>query len=274
MKKSRRDFITGSAAISVISVTQASAQRARRALPANLVIGLLHSTTYGGDQANAFWQALNDNGGWTPTNVQLKEPPGGQGKGNYEKLQRLAKQLIKVPGMYLIVAAGGLVSAVAVAQALQNSGVNIPGGFVYLIGHYPSAGEGWDIFLNSRYMRGGVNQNTPSRNEKNWQDLAAQQPSDSTIDMRSVALIVNDNAAMSDAEANLWLNAVDSSGNHHADNSVIHHEDYNDDADLPKLFQKIRDLKLSTTNDQPKGLVVSADAYFRSLGLPSLFQAC
>jgi hypothetical protein len=252
MEKSRRDFIAGSAAAGVVGVTEASAQPARRTMPPDAKIGVLHTTTFGNDgQEKAFLQALKDNG--------VIRNPGDIARrvalGNYANLDRFAKQLINLP-VDLIVAAGGLVSAVAVAQALQNSTSDIP--FIYLIGHYPRSGEGYDIFRNSRNRLGGVNQENPSQNEWNWQWL---QPGNNAIDRQNVALIVNNNAAMTDYEKRVW----DDAGGH-ADNSVIALEGPNGETSLNLLFQDIATRRLTTTGERPLGLVVSADSYFRSVG--------
>jgi hypothetical protein len=266
MKKSRRDFIAGSAAMGVIGVTEASAQparkttaqRGRRALPANPTVGVLHSTTFdaGDDQGKAFLQGLSANGvtlSPADLNRRTRQARGDYGDG---ALEHLAVELITREGVNLMVAAGGLVSGRAAAVACGNYPTC---SFVYLIGRYPRPGEGSDIFLNSAQKLGGVNQNTPDQNEANWKALSDPQR-DPTIKATDVALIVNDKAAMTGAESQMWNDPR----NGHDPDSVVANTDPNTN-NLVQLFRDIAALRLPRgSNTRPKGLVVSADPFFRT----------
>lgn len=249
MKANRRDFIKTSVAFGVLGVTKTGAHAASPPTK----IGFVVSTR---DQPNhllAFLQALND-AGWGPitnkTTFSWASADGRYGS-THDDLQTLAKKHIRIHGVNMIVAAGGLMTAIGVAKALDAIAPQLLP-FVYLIGRSPAAADNDAAsFFNSTYKAGGVDQNVPAQNEQNFQQLKNQP--NSTVTADRVGLIVNDNNAMSKPEVDLWV------ANGHP-RSFVYQLAGENDKQLSVLFQKI------SSGPQPAGMVVSSDPYFRSVG--------
>jgi hypothetical protein len=258
MKASRRNFIHTSAAFGVLSVTKAGAQPATRARPLTASakkIGFVVSTR---DQPNhllSFLQALSDKG-WGPTAAKKASLFWASADGQYgsahDALQKHAKKHIRQHKVDMIVAAGGLMTAIAVAKSLNAIGpANLP--FVYLIGRSPTAADSNAAdFFQSRFKSGGVDQNIPALNEQSFQQLKNKSGNVVTVD--NVGLIVNDNNAMSNPEVALWT------ANGHKPSFVYQVQGEND-KQVSMLFQKIK-----SASPQPAGIVVSSDPYLRSVG--------
>src|SRR6516165_4961654 len=113
LKLDRRNFIAGSGAIAVLGITGASGAPSRN-------IGFVISTTVHGDHIFSFLQALEDNGFTIDGNHVQFFPGSAHGKygGTHQEIHDHAKTHAD-NGVDLIVAAGGLVSAAAVAQAID-----------------------------------------------------------------------------------------------------------------------------------------------------------
>jgi hypothetical protein len=244
MKESRRDFIKASLAVSVITVSRATTQAA----PAKKKqIAFIVSTKKKDTHEAAFAQALSTFH-WDPDHPNDKHEDG-----DYAKIKGDAKNLAKQ--VDLIVAAGGLPAALAVATALKEDKSDTP--FVFLVGYYPqSAGGDLDDLFTSSNKAGGVNQNVPAQNENNFKLLR----DDHGVAIDKVGLIVNDKNPITTPEVAAWKNITDSGKNPNPD--FIYHLKSNDATGLKTLFDDIK----NTKPGPPDGLVVSSDAYLRSLG--------
>jgi hypothetical protein len=258
MKKSRRDFIKTSTAIGMLGVTEASAQPVTPT--AAKKIGFVVSTR---DQPNhllAFLQGLQSptaNGpGWGPTLSKKATlfwlSADGQYGSAHDELENHAKKHIRQHKVDMIVAAGGLTAAIAVAKALNAvAPTHFP--FIYLIGRSPLAAEtDAAAFFSSQHKSGGIDQNIPAQNEKSFQQM--KDASKNVVTADTVGLIVNDNNAMSKPEVDLWT-----AQGHKP--SLVFQVPGENDQQMSLLFQKIKQ-----TNPQPTGIVVSSDPYFRSIG--------
>jgi hypothetical protein len=242
MKESRRDFIKASLAISVITVSRATTQAA----PAKKKrIAFVVSTQKKDSHEATFRQALSTFH-WDPDH-----PDDKHADGDYAKIIGDAKDVAKK--VDLIVAAGGLPAAIAVATALKQDKSDTP--FVFLVGHYPQSASGDDVLAadlyNSSNKAGGVNQNVPAQNENNFKQLR----DDHGVAIDKVGLIVNDLNPITKPELAAW-------GKMKPEERFIYHLPSNDGTGLKKLLDDIR----NTSPPLPDGLVVSSDAYLRSLG--------
>jgi hypothetical protein len=256
MKKSRRDFIKTSTAIGVLGIPEASAQPRSQAVAAVAKkIGFVVSTR---DQPNhllSFLQGLNDKG-WGPTAAKKATLFWASADGQYgsahDVLQNHAKKHIRQHNVDMIVAAGGLITAIAVAKAVDAVGpTNFP--FIYLIGRSPLASENdAAAFFSSQHKSGGIDQNIPAQNEQSFQQM--KNKSHNVVTADTVGLIVNDNNAMTQPEVDLWT------ANGHKGSFVFRVQGEND-KQMSLLFQKIKQ-----ASPQPAGIVVSSDPYFRSVG--------
>jgi hypothetical protein len=202
MDKSRRDFIALSAAAGagILTVTKAAAQTATKK------IGFVVSTRDMPGHAASFLQALDDAGWETGSKKATVFWASADGKygGTHDELQKHAQKHIG-RGVDMIVAAGGLMTAIAVAKACDaRAPANFP--FVYLIGRSPTSASGDDAaaaaFYNSQHKVGGVDQNIPAQNEKSFAQL--QSASQGAVTASNVGLIVNDNNAISKPEVSEW----------------------------------------------------------------------
>jgi hypothetical protein len=249
MKESRRDFIKASLAISVITVSRATTQPAQAAAAGPKKIALVVSTKKKDNHEAAFAQALS-NFHWHPVHNDK------HADGDYDKIKPDAKD---VDGQVdLIVAAGGLPAAIAVATALKEDSSSTP--FVFLVGRYPQSASGDDLaaagLFNSSNKAGGVDQNVPAQNENNFKLLRDNHG----VAIDKVGLIVNDKNPITTPEVTAWKNITDSGKQ--PDARFIYHLASNDASGLKKLFDDIR----NTKPPPPDGIIVSSDAYLRSLG--------
>jgi hypothetical protein len=247
MKQDRRDFIKASTAIGILSVKGASAQ----APP--VPIGFVVSTRDHADHIACFLQALEDAGYGIETKKQRLFWRSAEGKygSSHKELYDHAKKHIK-KGVTLIVAAGGLVSAGAVAQATSGTTVK----FVYLIGRTPLGGDSANpdagfqalitAFLNSTAKYGGVDQNIVEQNENNWQQLIG-------VSANNVGLIVNSNNPMTAAEVAAWQN------NGHP--LVFQASGPENEQQLSTILKLVN---AAASDGALQGIVVSADPYLRS----------
>jgi hypothetical protein len=252
MKKTRRDFIAASAGMGMLSVTKAAAQ------PVTKKIGFVVSTADRPNHIAAFMQALDDAGWQTAakkTAMFWASAGGKYGSAHYELQNHAAKLIAR--GVDMIVAAGGLMTAIAAAKACdaaKATAVNVPP-FIYLIGRSPISATGDDLdaadLFNSRYKAGGVDQNMLAQNEKDFQQL--QTASAGSVTAANVGLIVNDNNSISKPEVSLWTKT-------HSPGFVYRMQGENDQG-LPGLL-----LKIKQTKTQPAGIVLSCDPYLRSIG--------
>jgi hypothetical protein len=246
MKESRRDFIKASLAVSVITVSRATTQPAQAAPK---TIALVVSTKKKDDHEAAFMQALSDFH-WYPAHNNNQHADG-----DYSKLKQDAK---KVKNVDLIVAAGGLPAAIAVATALKED--NSSTRFVFLVGRYPQSANSPDDLaadlFNSSNKAGGVDQSMVTQNANNFLFLKAKGV---TID--KVGLIVNDTNPITAPEVALWTAMADPPGSTNTPNSnFIYHLASNDNTGLTNLLSDIN------KPSKPNGIIVSSDAYLRSLG--------
>src|SRR5438445_381812 len=131
MKATRRDFIHTSAAFGVLSVTKADAQPAtapaagtQAAVASAKNIGVVISTRDQPNHLMAFLQALNDQG-WGTGAAKKAAFSWASADGHYglnhKELHNHTKKHLRRHGVHLIVAAGGLTSAMAVAEALNDA---------------------------------------------------------------------------------------------------------------------------------------------------------
>jgi hypothetical protein len=253
MKKSRRSFIKMSGALGVLSVTKASALFA--APPVLKTIGFVVSTPIQPIHLAAFEQALDEKGWQTAAQRALVDPDSAEGKygPNHNELKNIAKGHIDQK-VDLIVAAGGLPAAVAVAAAVQANLVAAPP-FIFLIGRYPHSGEpdGADLYNCPTSKKvGGLDQNVPAQNPSNFAQLATK--SQGAVTIGTVGLIVNDNNPITVPEVATWKaqNGINQ-------NLIFKLKNENNDNSMRQL---LRDISMQTFN----GIVVSSDPYLRSQG--------
>jgi hypothetical protein len=264
MKESRRDFVKTSIAFGTLMVTKAIAA------PATKLIGFLMSTKHKDKHENAFLQALSDKG-WDSHKIHFdpKFADDDYNVGNNQTLKNLAKQHI-ANNADLIVSAGGLPTATAVASAVTASVAagNPTPPFIFLIGRYPTSNTGVDLEAADLYncsrtkKVGGVDQAVPTQNEANFLQLKIKSGGVVTID--TVGLIVNDNNPITPPEKDAWSKLKDPTDPGKSTNSIFVYsiaDANNQNQGISNLLTKIR-----TANPQPKGMVVSSDAYLREVG--------
>jgi len=246
MNESRRDFIKGSLAISVITVSKATRTQAA---PAKKRVALVVSTKKKDNHEAAFAQALS-NFHWHPVRNDK------HADGDYGKIKNDAGNVASQ--VDLIVAAGGLPTAIAVATALREGSSATP--FVFLVGRYPRSASGYDAaaadLFNSSNKAGGVDQNVPAQNQSNFKLLKDNHG----VAIDKVGLIVNDQNPITTPEVAEWRNITDSGKQ--PDPRFIYHLATNDANGVKKLFDDIR----NTTAPRPDGIIVSSDAFLRSVG--------
>lgn len=263
MKESRRDFIKTSTAAWVLTVTKATAQPASPATATvKKKIGFLVSTQERMKHDNAFSQALSDNN-WPVNSREFKPLSANDDYGPGDNTLKALANVHVAKHVDLIVAAGGLPTAVAVASVVDNNASAPP--FIFLIGRYPISNSGVDAGAADLYncprskKVGGVDQATVAQDQANFQQLKAQPGSGVTID--TVGLIVNDNNPINVPETDAWLHMTDRANLSASTNSAyIYHLTGQNDQAIPGLLQQIR------TKPQPNGIVVSADPYLREVG--------
>jgi len=253
MKKSRRTFIKGSAALGALSVVRASGVFAEP--PILKTIGFVVSTPIQPLHLAAFEQALLANGWQSATKRALVDPDSAGSKygAGRNELRNIAQRYIE-QGVDLIVAAGGVPAAIAVATAVNNNLMIAPR-FIFLIGRYPvSAAEGAELYNCPTTKKvGGVDQNLPAQNPSNVTLLNTQ--SGGVVTNDTVGLIVNKNNPITEPEVAIWK----------AQSGI--NEDFifplkgenNDSNSMDRLLRDISDRTLN-------GIVVSSDAFLRSKG--------
>jgi hypothetical protein len=244
MTQNRRDFISSSIAVTVLTVSKASAQggQPRR-------IGIV-STGFNDEFEACFLQALKD-GGWEkqPTSLRPIVVPGPinaayGGSTGHSALRNAVLAHVTTHGAHLIVAAGGNVTQASAWEAL----INIKRPFVYLSGRIPQTpmpppppGKYCGVILNtSAQYRDAV---------KKFGRLG--------IDPSAVWLVQNRNSEQTflDGEYNDWVLQI---GNTNRFLFFNPPPQANNAAQYPSEVSKLR--SLSPTS---KGVVVSPDSYFR-----------
>jgi hypothetical protein len=254
MKKSRRTFIKASAALGALSVMKASGVFA--AAPVLKTIGFVVSTPIQPSHLAAFEQALDANGWQTATQRALVDPDsaGGTYGPARNELKKIAQGHID-QRVDLIVAAGGLPAAVAVAAAVKsNLGTAPP--FIFLIGRYPASGEadGADLYDCPMSKKvGGVDQNVPAQNPSNFTLLNSK--SGGVVTIGTVGLIVNKNNPITEPEVAVWK------AQRGINEDLIFYlkGENNDNNSMRRLLGDI-------SNQTLNGIVVSSDAFLRSKG--------
>jgi hypothetical protein len=268
MEKTRRDFITTSAAWGVLSVSKASAAEqcvgtGSTSSPSNFTktIGFVVSTRDHLNHQFSFLRALADYG-WAPNispatvNNRARfvwASADGRYGPSHDELHNLAKKHVLQDRVDMIVSAGGLMTAIAVSKALAAfAPPTFP--FVYLIGRSPfSTEQDAAAFFHSPNKAGGVDQAIPDQNENSFQQMKNQ--SNNVVLANNVGLIINSNSPMSGPESASWI----ASG--HDSRFVYSAPGVENDQQLPTIFAKIK-----IASPQPAGLIVSSDPYFRSIG--------
>lgn len=246
MKKSRRAFIKR------LSVRKASGA------PVLKTIGFVVSTPIRPNHLAAFEQALDANGWQTPTKRALVDPDSAGSKygSAHNELRNISEAYIE-QGVDLIVAAGGLPAAVAVATAVNNNLTTAPP-FVFLIGRYPASGETDGAALYNcppSNKVGGVNQNLPAQNPSNFMQLNSK--SGGVVTIGTVGLIVNKNNPITGPEVAEWLAQGGINQNY-----IFSLKGENNDTN--SMRQLLRDISRQTACN---GIVVDSDPYLRSIGV-------
>lgn len=249
MKKSRRAFIKR------LSVTKAS--RVLAAAPVLRTIGFVVSTPIQPNHLAAFEQALDANGWQTATKRALVEPDSAGSKygSAHNELRNMSQAYIE-QGVDLIVAAGGLPAAVAVATAVNDNLTTAPP-FIFLIGRYPASGEADGANLHNcptSKKVGGVNQNVPAQNPSNFTQLNLK--SSGVVTIGTVGLIVNKNNPITAPEVAAWQTQGGVNQNY-----IFYLKGENNDTN--SMRQLLKDISRQT----PNGIVVSSDPYLRSIGI-------
>lgn len=271
MKGSRRDFVKTSIAFGTLAVTKASAQPGTPTVVDKKLIGFLVSTNKKDKHDNAFEKALSQKG-WDSTKIKFapKSAKDDYNVGNNQELKNLAGQHI-ADKADLIVAAGGLPTATAVASAVTasvNGGNTNTPPFIFLIGRYPTSNAEIDLEAaalydcSRTYKVGGVDQAVPTQDEANFLQLKNQSGGVVTID--TVGLIVNNNNPITPPETDAWSKLKDPADLSKSTNPNFVYaitDANNQNQGISNLLTKIR-----TANPQPQGIIVSSDAYLREVG--------
>jgi len=182
-------------------------------------------------------RGLKDNN-WDPGSATppVTIPGAGEVGGNYNGTYKhdSLKQAIKNLGTVdIVVAAGGLVSAMAASEQLASDNA-----FIFMAGSLPASGT-------ITHSAGGVVLNTIAQNDdRRTKMLPALKPG---IDTSNVFLVQNYNSEMTQLEKNAWFNPE----------NVFPF--FNQRNNSPDFSMDIKTLGMKN----PSGLVVSADPYFR-----------
>ena len=266
MKDSRRHFVKTSIAFGTLTVTKSVALGG----PAvKKKIGYLVSTKDKDKHDNAFQQALSANN-WD-SSKQQNDPKFANDDydvTNNPTLKNLAGQHI-ANNVDLIVAAGGLPTANAVASAVTASvakGDKTPP-FIFLIGRYPKSNAGVDAKAadlyncSKTYKVGGVDQAMVAQNQANFVKLNKQ--SKGVVTIGTVGLIVNNNNPITPAETDDWAHVNDPATTGTTNPTFIYpiKDPNNQSQGIANLLTLIRDAK-----SKPNGIVVSSDPYLREVG--------
>jgi hypothetical protein len=249
MTVNRRDFITASAALGVLSLTKGSAQSQA---VVRKKIGFVVSTKYEPSHEIAFLQGLMSKGWQAADKKATFRWLSAEGKyGHGARANTLKTHARNLRGQVdLIVTAGGLAAAAAVAQRLTEDNASTP--FVFLIGRYPQSSETDSLapaLRASTLKVGGVDQNVPAQHSGNVNQLMSE-----GVSKGDIGLIVNDNNPMTLAEIATWnsISGINTMFQYHLTDINV------DKAALPSLFKQVNALT-------PGGIIVSSDPYFRSV---------
>jgi hypothetical protein len=240
-----------------VHVTKPSGRSA--AAPILKTIGFTVSTPIRPNHLAAFEQALDANGWQTPTKRALVDPDSAVSKygSAHNELKNIAQGYVE-QGVDLIVAAGGLPAAIAVANAVNENPTTAPP-FIFLIGRYPAASEpdGADLYTCPATLKvGGVNQNIPAQNPSNFTLLNST--SSGAVTLGTVGLIVNKNNPITAPEVAVWQTQGGVNPNY-----IFYLKGENNDTN--SMRQLLRDISRQVPNGL-NGIVVSSDPYLRSIG--------
>jgi hypothetical protein len=231
MTQNRRDFIKSSAAVTLLTVSNASAA------PAARKIGVFHTTQISDQEWECFEAGLGS------TTWQLKKE--GEAKGQYGGSHKhsVLENYIKKENVDVIVAAGGVTSLVAASDAL--SAIGIP--FVYMSGRAanpPSSaanGKYCGVILNTSQYDGALTKMGFNKSD--------------------VLLIQNYNSDLTRGELIAW-GYNNPSFRFFESSEPIDNPDPNDNTAVQKGFNQEWE-RFARIYQQPKGVIVNADPYFR-----------
>jgi|SRR5262245_43210437 hypothetical protein len=244
MTQNRRDFINSSIAVTLLTISKASAQggQPRR-------IGIV-STGFNDEFEACFLQALKDDG-WEkqPTSLRPIHVHGPinaayGGSTGHSALRNAVRAHVMTNGVHLIVAAGGNVTQASAWEELSN----IKRPFVYLSGRLPQTpapppppGKYCGVVLNTSAQYSDA--------VKKFGRLG--------IDPSAVWLVQNRNseAAFLDGEYNDWVLNIKNNNRFLFFDPPLQ---ANNAAQYPSEVSKLR-----SSSPAPKGIVVSPDSYFR-----------
>ena len=241
MRQDRRELLKASIAITVLSLSNGSAEAAWKKVGVISSINLKKIDP----EMLCFSKGL-ELGGWTETagaakEAQIPDPNEAQGKygGSYGSTQ-LENAISGHGSVHLIVAAGGVISRVAAAKKLRN----IP--YVYLSGMAPTPPS-----VAGKYC--GVVLNIPARYANARNALVAAR------DVGDVWLVQNFNSGMTEGEKTAWRAGFRS------DRDFRFFEPASAQAgpidnNASAFAAQVAALKMKGS---PKGVVVSPDAFFR-----------
>ena len=221
------------------------------------LIGLLHSTRFTDPWKAELRKGLSD-GKWPPSKATLVnqsvDAEGDYGPG-HDALKNEAKNHHKKNKVNIIVAAGGLVSALAASDAMTELKVIKP--IVYLIGRIPinPGEEGYNQFANDPNLVGGLDFATAADNDARRDELVKQfSKTKFAVTPDTVALLVNTNSAMWGAELVDW----------NKPNQYLLYPDLltgTTKANDPKIFMDFFQA-VSEQKNPPTAIIVSADPFF------------
>lgn len=235
----RRDFIKSSAAITLFTVSRASAQPV---IPRR--IAFVHSTAFDAELLDCFWKGLSFAGWERPPTAQksvlpVASNPIKEARGQYNGADRPGRHaplraLVRQHGRpHLIVAAGGLISQASAREELNR--VAVP--YVYVGGRPPTTtdAKSCGVILNGSAQ---FNAAVTALN----------------VPRSGVYLLQNNNSEMADDEAGQWRQAINSNVFRFFDRSPFQNDSNIYDTEVTRL---------SRANPPPTGVVVSSDPYFR-----------
>jgi hypothetical protein len=265
MSHNRRDLIKSAIAVTLLGVSKASAQPARK--PRR--IGIVHSTELDDDSEACFLEGLRSQG-WDKQ-IKLRDYEAKGEYGGTHARDRLKKYIRLHGKVDVIVVAGGVASRTAALEELAT--VQIP--FVYLSG---TAATPASSTANGKYC--GVILDTFARYKGAIDELARQ-----GADASKVFLVQNFNSLMTADEQTLWRTLIG------ATNRDFRFFDpattstpttpVDNNASAAALAGEVAKLKAM----DPKGVVVSPDPFFRlnagdfrdamaNLNTPSIVPVC
>jgi hypothetical protein len=165
----------------------------------------------------------------------------------------------------MIVSAGGLPTATAVATAIKENEADTGADkkpsppFIFLIGRLPTIGDpdldpGAKDLLESTFKAGWVDQNVPAQHQGALELIRAK-----GVSIKKVGLIANPNNPMTKAEVELWKTLSYSTAPATPDPALIFAPSGDNESLMAGILPAIKTLK-------PEAIVVSSDPYLRSLG--------